>query len=337
MTDKLRWGILSTADINTLVIPAIRKNTRCEVHGIASRDLNRARDYAIGQGIPVFYGSYDQLLNDEEIDAIYISLPNALHHEWCIKAARAGKHVLCEKPLAMTVTDCVEMIDAAKENDIFLQEGFMYRYHPRTHKIKQVVDTVFDQNIKYIYGVFSYTYQEAYGKNPLTNYRMIPELGGGCLLDIGTYVVNFMRYLTGSEPIEVFGSRSNYPGYQVDGLFCGVMRFPGDIIAQFQCSYLLPQRSSMEIFGEGYSLTIPHSYCLVWDKKESVVLSNSEGEKIIEDVDANAYEKEIDHFCMCVLDKQERVVGLEDAVNNVRALLALKESARKGSVVRVSE
>ncbi len=335
MTDRLRWGILSTADINNLVIPAIRKNPRCEVRAVASRDADKARKYASSNGIPISYGSYDQLLDDDQIDAIYISLPNTLHHDWCVKAAKAGKHILCEKPLAMTIKDCVEMIDTAKENNIFLQEGFMYRYHPRTQKIKQVVESIFDKNIKYINGAFSYSYQEAYGKNPVTNYRMSPEMGGGCLWDIGSYVVNFIRYLTGSEPIEVLGSRSNYPGYQVDGLFCGVMRFPGDIMAQFMCSYLLPQETKTEIFGEMCSLTIPQSYCLVWDKKEPVYVTNSEGIKTIEDMDANAYEMEIDHFCDCVLDRKDRVVALDDAVDNIRVIQALLMSAKQGCVVRM--
>ncbi len=336
MTERLRWGILSTADINNLMIPAIRKNPRCDLNAIASRDAGKAMKYASKHGISIAYGSYEQLLSDEEIDAVYISLPNSLHHEWCLKAARAGKHVLCEKPLAITVESCREIILEAEKNNIFLQEGFMYRYHPRTCKIKEVVDQNFDQNMNYLYGVFSYFYEDAYGKHPITNYRMTPEMGGGCLWDIGTYVVNFMRYLIGSEPIEVYGSMRNYPGFQVDGLFCGMMRFENSIIAQFQCSYLHPQRTSTEIYGDNCSLTIPHSYCLVWDKSEPVVLTNKDGDTFLEESSANSYEMEVEHFSNCILDKKERDVKLIDALNNIKVVVALHDAARNGCVVKIN-
>jgi D-xylose 1-dehydrogenase (NADP+, D-xylono-1,5-lactone-forming) len=334
MDKKIRWGIISTADINNIMIPAIRKNDRCEVLAISSRNIENAKSYASNKSILKYYGSYESLLEDKEIDAVYVSLPNGMHHEWCVKAARAGKHILCEKPLAISVEDCHEMINEANKHDVFLQEGFMYRYHPQTMKLKKLIDQGSIGQLDYLYGVFSFPFKQAYGNQLSINYRLNSDLGGGCLWDIGSYVINYLRYLTNSEPIEVNGYSKNLPGYQVDGLFCGLIRFPNQVLAQFECSYNQSQRSTMDVFGDKGNIKIPYSYCLVWDSHEQpIVVNDFKNEEIIQVEQANAYESEVDHFCECVLDKKPRLIALDDAVNNIKTLVALHESAKTGHPV----
>jgi len=187
--EMIRRGILSTADINNIMIPAIRNVERCEVTAIGSRSSEGAKSFASKHNITKFYDSFESLLNDRKIDAVYICLPNGLHHEWCIKAARAGKHILCEKPLATTVENCNEIIDEANMNDVVLQEGLMYRFHPQTLKIKELIDNGLIGRIEYLYGGFSYNLNEAYGSQT-NNYRLNAGLGGGCLWDIGYYAIN---------------------------------------------------------------------------------------------------------------------------------------------------
>lgn len=336
MNTKLRWGIISTADINNIVIPAIRKNTRCEILAIGSRDLKKAEDYALKWNIPRFFGSYEEMLKDDDINAVYISLPNGLHHEWCIKSARAGKHILCEKPLATSLTDCEEIITEVQKNNVFLQEGFMYRYHPQTSKIHEIIQSNIIGDVKYLYGVFSFSLKDAYGDGTTKkNYRVDPKLGGGCLWDIGSYVVNFSRFITGYEPIEVFGTSFNYRTSEVDGFFCGQLKFPYQIVAQFECSYSQPQRTTMEIIGSKGTLRIPYPYCLVWDGNESPTLIIDGVKTEIEIEKYNSYEKEIDHFCDCVIDNKPRIIPLEDSLNNIKVLVSLHESAKNGNPVKI--
>lgn len=337
MTKKISWGIISTADINTILIPAIRKDQRCNILAIASRDKDKAELYAKQWDIPNYYGSYHELLEDNSINAIYISLPNGLHHEWCIKSARAGKHILCEKPLATTVKDCKEIIEVAKESHIFLQEGFMYRYHPQTMEVPKILQSNILGDIKYIYLVFSFSLEQAYGDdvNNLKNYRLNPNLGGGCLWDIGSYVVNFSRLLSGCEPDEVFGYSKEYKNFGVDGLYCGMLKFPNGIIAQFECSYFQPQRTYTEIVGSRGTLRIPYPYCLIWDGSEPIVI-NVDGDKkeiILDKV--NAYEREVAHFCDCIIEGEPRLVALNDSINNIIVLNSLHESAQKGKSIKI--
>jgi len=338
MANKIRWGILSTADINSIMVPAIHKDERCEIVAIASRDLRKARECSEKLGIHQAYEGYDTLLADREIDAVYISLPNSMHHEWCIKAAKAGKHILCEKPLATSVDESQEMIYEAQKKSVFLQEGFMYRYHPQTLKMKELVQAKTVGKVNYLYGTFSYSYFQAYRENAMTNYRTKPEMGGGCLWDIGSYVINYLRYLAGTEPIEVFGHSEILPGYEVEGIFCGQLRFPDQVLAQFECSYMQAQRCITEVYGNSGSLRIPYSYCLVWDSNEEpIVLMESGKETVVEVENANAYEHEIAHFCDCVLLGRERLIPLTDAVNNIKTLVALRESAKTGKVIKVTQ
>ena len=197
----LRWGLLGTARINRMVIPPLRASAGNRLVAVASRDLARARGYAQEWGIERAHGAYEALLADPGIDAVYIPLPNHLHAEWTIPAARAGKHVLCEKPLALTVAEVDAMGAAAREGGVVLAEAFMYRHHPQTLKVKELVDAGAIGPVRFVRGTFSF---------PLTrpgDVRLQPEWGGGCLWDVGCYPLSFTRFVLGREPLEAAGAQ----------------------------------------------------------------------------------------------------------------------------------
>ena len=197
--DKItRWGILSTANIGRkAVIPALMESEQAQVAAVASRTINHAQAFADEMGIPTAYGSYEALLADPEIDAVYIPLPNHLHKPWTVRAAEAGKHILCEKPLALNTEECQEMIAAAKANGVQLMEAFMYRYHPRVLAARQMIQDGAIGELKTIESAFTYRNEDT------TNIRFQPEMGGGALLDIGCYCVNISRLMADGEPVAV--------------------------------------------------------------------------------------------------------------------------------------
>jgi xylose dehydrogenase (NAD/NADP) len=337
MKDRLAWGLMSTADINELMIPAIRAEPRCEVLAVASRDAARAKQYAAQWKIPRAYGSYEALLADPSIDVIYVSLPNSLHHVWTAAAARAGKHVLCEKPLALTVKQCDEIIEAARRWQVFVMEGFMYRYHPRTLKILDRIREGVLGQVQYVHCVFSFPLELAYRDSAAkgTNIRLNPSLGGGCLWDIGSYAVSYARMVAQCEPSEVQGIAFKYEHLAVDRSFFGSMLFPNDVVAQIECSFTQPQRTHVEVVGAKGTLEIPYAYCLVWDGPESPKLITDGHEESVASEPSNAYVCEVAHLCDCISGSAQRLVPLEDSRRNVAVLCALNRSAREGKRIRL--
>ena len=223
---NLRWGILSTADIaRKKVIPGIQKAERCEVVAIASRDAANARSVADELGIATAHGSYEALLADDGVDAVYIPLPNHLHAEWTIAAARAGKHVLCEKPLAMTAADAARMVDACEEAGVRLMEAFMYRVHPSWVAVREIVASGRIGRLSSVQSWFSY-----YNDDP-TNIRNQLDAGGGALFDIGCYTVNLSRMLFGSEPVAVHASMTRDPATGVDTTASAILEFVEGVAA----------------------------------------------------------------------------------------------------------
>ncbi len=216
-------------------------------------DLKLARQYAREWKIPAAYGSYEELIADPEIDVIYNSLPNHLHAEWSVRAAQNGKHVLCEKPLALSVGEIDEMIAAARENRVVIAEAFMYRHHPRTHRIQDLIQSGAIGEVRHIDA--AYTIQ--LGRPD--NYRWQPEAGGGCLWDIGCYPVSYARMVFGVNPVDVYGKADLSPG-GVDQSFSGVLTFPGGATLNFFCSYVLEYRSRMEIYGTAGMLIVENPY-----------------------------------------------------------------------------
>src|SRR5512137_1116848 len=254
MTDRLlRWGLLGTARINRMLIPPLRVSAGNRLLAVASRDAARAAAYASEWGIERAHGSYEALLADPEIDAVYIPLPNHLHAEWTIRAARAGKHVLCEKPLALTVAEVDAMEAAAREAGIVLAEAFMYRHHPQTLKAKELLDGGAIGAVRFVRGTFSFPL------NRPNDVRLRPEWGGGCLWDVGCYPLSFTRFLLGAEPIEVFGSQVLGPT-GIDETFAGQLVFPGGVLAQVDAGFRSPFRAELEIAGSTGTIRVRHPW-----------------------------------------------------------------------------
>jgi predicted dehydrogenase len=247
---SLRWGILSTADIaRKKVIPGIRKAARCEIVAIGSRDAAQARRVADELGIPSAHGSYEALLADPDVDAVYIPLPNHLHAEWTIAAARAGKHVLCEKPLAMTAADAELMAEACAAEGVRLMEAFMYRHHPAWVAAMDVVASGRIGRLRAVQSWFSY-----YNDDP-ANIRNQLEAGGGALFDIGCYSVNLSRMLFGAEPVRVSAAIDRDPQLGVDTLTSAILEFE-DGQATFTCSTRVETDQRVHVYGTDGRLSI---------------------------------------------------------------------------------
>ena len=246
--EPVRWGIVSTAHINRLLIPGAKASPEVELVGVASRDRARAEEYARQWEIERAYGSYEELLADDDIEAVYISLPNNLHVEWSIRSLEAGKHVLCEKPLTRDPGDAEAAFDAAERAGRLLSEAFMYRHNPQTKRLRELVRDGAIGELRLVRAAFSYgLYDEA-------NIRLRPELEGGALMDVGCYCVSGSRLLAG-EPETVYG-QARIGASGTDWVFGATLRFPGDVIGLFDCGTALVERDELEAIGSEGSLFV---------------------------------------------------------------------------------
>ena len=232
--EKLRWGLLSTARINRALLPPLRSSRRNEVTAVASRDLERAKTYAAERDIPRVFGSYEDMLADPDVDVIYNPLPNSMHAEWTIKAVQAGKHVLCEKPLANTVAEVDAIAAAAQETGRVVMEAFMYRHHPQTRELARLVREGAIGTLLTVKGTFSFPLRD------LSNVRARPDLDGGALMDVGCYCISGARLVAGEPTTAIAEQVTGETGIDM-GLF-GTLRFPGDVVSQIEASFLAPER-----------------------------------------------------------------------------------------------
>ncbi len=322
---KLNWGVLGTARIVRKVIPALQA-ANGEVVGIASRTEAKARDYADKHGLAEAFGSYDALLASPDIDAVYIPLPNTLHLEWTLKALRAGKHVLCEKPLAVTAAECEEIGRAADEQGLKVLEGFMYRFHPRFERLQELMGGGVVGETRFIRVAHSFA---AEGDE---NIRWFSALGGGALLDTGCYCVNISRMLTREEPIKV-AAFANYVDAadegRVDTSAAGLMRFPGGATALFDCGVTLERRNLLEITGTEGRLYLDNPFSLI--DEDSVIEEHHFGQDMVthEIKGENHFVRMVEHFAESVLNAAPLRYGVTDAANNLRALEALARAAER--------
>ena len=320
----LRWGLLSTARINRALIPPLRASERNQLTAVASRSLEAAEAYATEWNIPRALGSYAALLADPEIDVIYNPLPNHLHAEWTIRALQAGKHVLCEKPMALTLDELDRMAAAAQEAHCVLAEAFMYRHQPQTLKVKELVESGALGSLRLIKGAFTFTLA-----NP-QDYRLSPDMGGGSIWDVGCYPVSYARLIVGREPLDVFGWQ--VPGATgIDETFTGQMRFAGDVLAQFDCGFASPYRTHIEIVGSEAALNIPVPFKP--GTREEILLTRGYERETIEIHGPDLYVGEVEDMADAVLLGKSPRVSLADSRGNVAAILALLESARLGKPV----
>jgi predicted dehydrogenase len=312
----VRWGIVSTAHINRLLIPGAQASSKVDLVAVASRDLAKAEEYAGKWEIPVAYGSYEELLADDSIEAVYISLPNTLHCEWSIKAVEAGKHVLCEKPMSRHPDDVRAAFDAAEREGRLLTEAFMYRHNPQTARIASLVGSGAIGELRVVRSAFSYSLYDA------DNIRLRPELEGGALMDVGCYCVSGARLFAG-EPVELRGQA--WVGETgTDWVFQGMMRFPGEVLAQFYCGTALPEADELEVIGSEGSLFVDDPWhCRV----TGIELRRGDEVERIEVEAIDSYQLELENLSDAIRGEAELLLGREDAVAQAQALEALHASA----------
>jgi predicted dehydrogenase len=322
----LNWGLLSTARINRALIPPLNESKRTRLLAAASRSQSAADAYAREWNIPRAHGSYESLLADPDIDVIYNSLPNHLHAEWTIKALCAGKHVLCEKPFALSLADVDAMIAASQETGKVLAEAFMYRHHPQTLKIKEMVDSGALGKLQLIKGTYTYNVTRE------GNFRGIKEMGGGSIWDVGCYPISYARMIAGAEPTEVFGWQVEGPDGS-DMSFVGQMRFGNGVHAQFDAGFQSSLRSFIEIVGSEAVMNIPVPFKP--GLKSQFILRRGNNVETIHIRGQELYMGEVDDMCDAILLGKPPRISLADSRANTAAILACLESANTGKSVRL--
>ncbi|HEX3976814.1 MAG TPA: Gfo/Idh/MocA family oxidoreductase [Solirubrobacteraceae bacterium] len=317
-----QWGLLSTAQINDAFIEGVAQSSQSAVLAVASRDRARAEQYASERGIERAYDSYQALLTDPDIDAIYISLPNSLHLEWASRALEAGKHVLCEKPLSRREADVRAAFDLAERHDRLLMEAFMYRHHPQTARVVELVESGAIGRLRLVRAAFSFHFEDP------ADVRLSADLNGGALMDVGCYCVSAARLLAG-EPELVCGTQV-VGGDGVDVIFGGWMRFGGDVIAHFDSGLVLDDRFDLEVVGEEASLFLADPWHCVTPRIE---LRRAHTVEIIEVPGGNSYGLEADNLAAAIRGEAAPLLGRADAEGQARAIEALYASADSGAPV----
>lgn len=328
--NTVRWGLLATAHINRRLIPAIRASKRAQLVAVSSRNYDHALAYAAEWEIPRAFGSYEEQLASDEIDAVYISLPNHLHAEWTIRALEAGKHVLCEKPFATSLAEVDQMIAASQRTGRVLAEAFMYRHHPQTKLVGEYVRSGKLGEVSLVRGVFSYFMENRDG-----NVRLVPEYGGGAMWDVGVYPLSFAQYLLGAPDTVTALQQIGPTG--VDEDFTGQMHYSGGQMAQIACSFRTPYQTSVEVYGSLGRISLNRPFTNINEKGHEVLFTPLEGR--VQKLSArsiDAYQCEVDDFCAAVLDGKPGEVSLAETRLHVQSALALYEAARSGQVVPLS-
>ena len=331
MSQKVKWGILSTAKIGEeYVIPALQASKYATVCAIASRNADSARNMGGQFAIPSHYGNYEALLLDPNVEAIYIPLPNHMHTEWAIKAMNAGKHVLCEKPLAMTAADIRQMIAARDANGVKAGEAFMVNSHPQWPHLRKMIRDGAVGKVTAIQGFFSYI-----NKDP-GNIRNIAEYGGGGLWDIGCYQIHCTRYLMEREPRQVMAMARFDPAFNTDILASAIMDFD-DVMASFSVSTQTMHSQHLTIYGEKAKLQIEIPFNAPIDRETTAVLGREalmqQAGEVIRFPTTNQYDAQADDFSKAILEDTDVPVPLEDSLNNTAVILAVFESAKTGKSI----
>jgi len=327
---QLNWGFLGAAKIGRSLAPAIADSRYARAYGVASRSRAKAETYASENGFERSFGSYQALLKDPKVDVIYNPLPNHLHCEWTIRALDAGKHVLCEKPMALNAGECRRMIAAAKRNQRLLMEAFMYRLHPQTLRIQELVHKGVIGEIRVIRAGFGFSLNES-----AKNVRLVRRMGGGCLMDVGCYPVNAIRTFFQEEPEQVVAQAERGRISGVDMTFGGLLIFPRGRLGVFSSSFQTTLDWGVEIVGTLGRISVPSpwkpdgrlaSFVLERNgKKETVHIKNGGG----------IYHCEVDHFSRCILEDRPAALPPEEGLKNMLVIEALQNSARHGRAVGV--
>ena len=336
MAKALKWGVMGNANIaRVCVIPAIQKSRNGGVHALATRSPKDASQVAGENRIAQVYDSYEALLADPEIDCVYIPLPNHLHHPWTLKALRAGKHVLCEKPLACNADQAGEMASAARDAGLVLMEAFMYRFHPRSQRIKQIVVEGNIGTLCLVRSAFCFRMGEKDWADA-ENARLKPEMGGGALLDVGCYGVSVARWLLGGEPIRV-QAQAVYHSGGTDVHVVGSLSFPENALATVEASFVSALQQTFTVVGREGAIELPHNAFVPWEKDAGFILRNYDQEAGQEYVipGADEYQLMVEHFADAVLEKTELLYPVEDSIGNMQVLDALAQAARAAETINL--
>jgi xylose dehydrogenase (NAD/NADP) len=325
--NKIRWGFVSTANINRRLIPAIRQSPRGELVAVASRRQEVAEPYAAEWDIPQSFSSYEEMLNSDAVDVVYISLPNHLHAQWTIEALRAGKHVLCEKPFALTLDDVDKMVWTARKNNLVLAEAFMYRHHPQMKTVGEIVSAGRLGEVIQVRAAFNFK------ASSRENIRLIPEYGGGSLWDVGIYPVSFAQYIMGEPPQWVMGDQ--WEGDTgVDETFAGQLHYSGGRMAQITCAFRAPFYTMAEVIGTEGRLHLARPFVGVSQVENPIILYPADGEpELIPLPQEHLYLGEVEDMHAAILDGTPNYLTLAETRNHIRTALALYESARTGQIV----
>ncbi len=331
MNQIIRWGLLSTANINRRFIPAIRESARGELVAVASRSQASATAYAKEWAIPQAFGSYEAMLESDAIDAVYISLPNHLHAEWAIYAMTHGKHVLCEKPFALTLEEVDRVTAVSQKTNRHIAEAFMYRHHPQTKIAGELVRNGRLGKITLIRAIFNFKFNTR-----SDNVRLVPEYGGGCLWDVGIYPVSMAQFLMGEPPESVMGDQwVSEAG--VDELFNGHLKYSDGRVAQISSSFRTPFYTQVEVFGTNGRLHFNRPFTGVEPPDRALIFTPANGEpEEIPVPEQSLYLGEVADMNAAILDGTPTYLTLAETRNHIKTVLALYQSAQSGQRVKNS-
>ena len=312
------WGVLGAGFIaNRAMLAAIQHSSQARVLAVASRDEQRGQEAAQRYSIERFYHDYEALLADPDVQVVYIALPNHLHREWGLRAAHAGKHVLCEKPLALNAAECDEMISTCHSLKVLLMEAVMYRFHPRMQALKHMIAVGEVGELRFIHIAFSFPF-DAPG-----NYRAFPQFGGGALLDIGSYCVNAARWLSASEPTAIHPPYS-YSQNAIDLSSSAILEFGPHLSAHIQCSFVAAEHQIIEVIGTHAAITAPQAFTAWRDDTTALLIQRGSTFEQREFAPADPYQLMVEHFTDCVLGKASLMYPPEDGRNTLRVLDRLR-------------
>ena len=312
------WGVLGAGFIaNRAMIPAIQHSSQARVLAIASRDQQRGQQTAQRFSIERVYNDYSALLDDPDVQVVYIALPNHLHHTWAIRAAQAGKHVLCEKPLALNAAECDEIISTCHSLKVLLMEAVMYRFHPRMQALKHMLEMGEVGDLRFIHTAFSFPFDAP------ANYRAFPQFGGGALLDIGSYCVNAARWLSNSEPTAI-RTEFSYSHDNIDLSHSAILEFGPQLSAHIQCSFNAAEHQVIEIVGSAAAITAPLAFTAWRDDTTDLLIQRGPVFERREFAPADPYQLMVEHFTDCALGKAALMYPPEDGRNTLRVLDMLR-------------
>ncbi|KAB2491639.1 Gfo/Idh/MocA family protein [Priestia endophytica] len=331
MTKHVRWGILSTAQIaQDELLPAFRDATNAKVVAIASTN-DKVKHIASKFDIPKIYGSYDELLEDSGIDAVYIPLPNSLHSQWVKRAAEKGKHILCEKPAVLNTREAEEVIETCKKNNVMFMEAFMYQFHPQHQRVKEMLISgeIGEVNIMKVSLSF-------YLENQNENIRMRQELGGGSLYDVGCYCIHSIRNILNTEPNRIFASQQKDVKGQVDMSVVCFMELDNGMTAVFDAAMDRAQIDYYEIIGTKGSIRVPKAFIpQMYNGEAQIIVNTTDGAYREEKVLGHQYILEVEYFSQCVLNGEISRSMMEDTIENVKVIEACFKSIEKETFIDI--